>query len=175
MIGKNVLHCQKMGSGSSNTGQRRSWSTLSTVRMSGNTRRWFSSLSSRESPSSTSSTSSLLACSSPHSVFSSSTCLPKVLTQISIPVLRHLHILLNFSYKWSILSATSWIKLRQQPKKTFPSLNEIFSAFCSWWPEVHHVYCHSSGPDCFPLPYRQEGPRDVEGSATDWQVSFSLW
>lgn len=86
-------------------------------------------------------------------------------------------------YTSSWISVTSEVSCRQQarlsycnnPKKTFPSLNEIFSAFCSWWPEVHHVYCHSSGPDCFPLPYCQEGPRDVEGSATDWQVSFSLW
>lgn len=86
--------CQKMASGSSNTGRPRSWLTLSTLKTSGSTRRWSSSSSSRESPSSTSSTSSLRVCSSPHSASLSSTYLLKVsvLTRILKPALVHSHL-----------------------------------------------------------------------------------
>lgn len=86
------LCCQKMASGSSNTGLPRRWLTLSTLRTSGSTRRWSSSSSSRESPSSTSSTSSLLVCSSPHSASLSSTYLLKVSVLTSWNLLLHTQI-----------------------------------------------------------------------------------
>lgn len=50
----------------------------------------------------------------------------------------------------------------------------FFVFFCSWRSEVHNVNCDSSGPDCVPPPYRQEGSRDFEGSASYWKVSSQI-